>query len=495
MLMRRIRLIVIVVLSAGLVLGLAAQSPDRARQLKQARELVAAGKTDEAIAIYAALVKQSPADPSLRVNLAISQFKAGHYAETIAHCRKALEQRPGMIPALLFLGAAYAKLGRPAEAVEPLRKVVVARPKERNARLMLAESLLRVGKFEEAAEHFRAASSMLPRSPRVWYGLERCYTVLAEAEFERLARLAPGSAYIEALLGDARMEQEQYEAAFARYRRALALDAGLTGVHTALAEIYERTGHPDWAAVERKREPAAPADCRSSDLACLFAHEQFLDLLRANGSAFWKKRAYDRLAEQAFAKLAALPDSAELHELKARRLDSAGSYTAAVNEWTKALALSPGNAVLNQGLATALFHARDYEAALPLLEKLLEQKPDSAEFLFLCGDALLSLKRPRDATGYLESSVERDPTNLFAHAELGRAYLELGDGARAIPHLLTALPADEDGTRHFELARAYRMTGDTKRAKETLTEYSRLRKEAAERERERERRRRVVAPE
>ncbi|MCP5111356.1 MAG: tetratricopeptide repeat protein, partial [bacterium] len=134
--------------SIALVVALSLLSPGRlpaqSAELRKAKELVVAGKPQEAIPIYDALVKAAPDNPTLLVNLAVAHFQAKNYSEAIRVSEAALGVRPGLVAALLFLGASHFQLGRHAEAIGPLSQVLEAKPAERNARLMLAESLLQL---------------------------------------------------------------------------------------------------------------------------------------------------------------------------------------------------------------------------------------------------------------------------------------------------------------------------------------------------------------
>jgi lipopolysaccharide biosynthesis regulator YciM len=64
------------------------------------------------------------------------------------------------------------------------------------------------------------------------------------------------------------------------------------------------------------------------------------------------------------------------------------------------------------------------------------------------------VRQPAKAIPCLEKAVEADPKQLRARAVLGRAYVDDGQPARAVLHLEAAHPTDEDGSLHFQLARA-----------------------------------------
>jgi Tfp pilus assembly protein PilF len=79
--------------------------------------------------------------------------------------------------------------------------------------------------------------------------------------------------------------------------------------------------------------------------------------------------------------------------------------------------------------------------------------------------------------------VTRDSHLLTARSSLARAYVQTGESAKAIPHLQAALPADEDGSLHSQLARAYAANGKPQLGQEILKQYQKIQKvRAAERE-------------
>ena len=97
----------------------------------------------------------------------------------------------------------------------------------------------------------------------------------------------------------------------------------------------------------------------------------------------------------------------------------------------------------------------------------------------MTGDTLLDLQRAEEAIPLLKHAVVRDPKSLAAHKSLARADLAEGKMFEAIPHLKLVLPGDEDGSLHFQLAQAYRASGQTELAKKTLAEYQAIQNSAA----------------
>ena len=119
------------------------------------------------------------------------------------------------------------------------------------------------------------------------------------------------------------------------------------------------------------------------------------------------------------------------------------------------------------------FKHRDYEAAMATLKGLLST--DNADVLFLYGASLLNLQQPADAMPYLKAAITRNSRHLPARAALGQALLQLGKNEDAVGLLESALAADQDGSIHFQLFRAYQLTNRPAEAQQALAAYQRLR--------------------
>jgi tetratricopeptide (TPR) repeat protein len=466
------------------------QSTPADRQAERARELVASGKPEQAIPIYEQLLKASPENATLLVNLAVAQYEAGRYTDVIEQTQRALKLRPDLTTAWLFLGAAYFKTGAPEQALAPLEKVVEARPEDRNANLMLAEALLQLERHDEAAQRFLVASRLLPDEARVWYGLERCCDAVARHAVQELDANAADSAYRSLLAGDFASRLGRYGIAFHHYREALALQPEMREALNSLARVYRASGHAEWAhQVEQQVERLPPLDCAAAGLECSFRAGRYEESLRLSTSSaspeswFWRAKACGQLAEQAFSRLSQLPESAQLHELEARRRDEQGNYRDAVEYWRQGLRLAPQSPKLQRGLTMSLYRSGDFEQALPMLKELLEEQPDSAEANYLYGNGLLLSEEPRKAIPYLERTLQSDPQFLRARAALGNALLVLGSFEQAIPHLRAALAMDEDGSVHYQLARAYQGAGQEELAKRTIEQYRHIQQSAEARRR------------
>jgi len=443
--------------------------------------MMAAGKFNEAAGIYRELIRQVPDNPGLLLNLGMALQMAGDDRASLPHLQAAVRVDPKLAPAWLFLGNAYLHLGRTAMAIEALEMVLRLQPDHQAARTLLAGALLSLDRTREASAQYRKLVESDSANASAWYGLGRSYESLAVREFGALSQLGKDSAFWLILTAEVKLRDRQLSSAFYLYRRALEKAPNMHGLHAALAGIYRQTEHAEWAAVEEGKErQLAPLNCSTQKLECAWNDARYEALLASTGtmnsseSHFWAARTYNQLALQAFIQLEKLPPSPEQHQVKGQILNRQKRYSEAANEWRAALNFSPDNPEFTEQLAINLKLSQDYAAALPLFQKLLRNKPTSAELNYLLGDTLLDLQRPEDAIPYFERSLQHSPNSLPTHKSLARANLSIGKDSAAIPHLKLALPTDHDGSLHFQLAQAYRATGQPGLAARLLAEYQKM---------------------
>jgi tetratricopeptide (TPR) repeat protein len=461
---------------------------------RQARQAMAEGRYDEAATLYRELLAKLPNEPGVLMNLGIALTTGGHAQEAIEPLTRASKLKPALQPTWLFLGTAYLDLGQPEKAIAPLRKFVEAQPQHVDSRQMLAAALLMTGDAPDALQQYQRLTKLATTDPKTWSGLVQSYDALAQAALQHLhsATDADAEAYRTLILAEAFESEDKHEQAFAMYRRALDTLPRFRTIHDALADIYDKTGHQDWAATERAKAETIALTCRtdatdSAAAECAFREKRYAAAVSAIASRedaesqYWRARAYAELALDAFGRLAALPSSQELHELKAELYRNEGRHLQSVEELTAALKFAPKDPRLLKELAKAYYLSRDTEHARAILQKLADRPGDQEgesgdpEVSLLYGQVLLDSQQAEDALPYLKMAAEHTPasSSADAHAALGRAFVQLGQAAEAIPHLKAALAQqdDEDGSLHYQLARAYQATGQTDLAKPLLEEY------------------------
>ncbi|HSM76565.1 MAG TPA: tetratricopeptide repeat protein [Bryobacteraceae bacterium] len=460
-----------------------AQNGDLAALSRQVKQLMAEGHFEEAIPICERLVKAVPGNAGLLLNLGLAEEMAGHPARAIPKLEEALRLEPNNIPALTSLANSQLQADQPKAAIAPLKKLLALQPANHNARGMLAGALLNLGDLDEALTQYRKLTADFPGDAKGWYGLGKTYEAQSAHLFDSLSRNGPQSPYVAALIAASRMRNQQFHSAFFFFKEAERGLPSLRGIHSALAAIYRKGGHPDWATVEEKKEDTLPMpDCAANASECYVVQNRYAEAAKAAGpgagaaSLYWSIKAYDQLALEVFSRLSALPESVELHALKAQIAHGHNQELEAVSEWRAALKLAPGNIRLENELTTSLFLARDYKTAIPMIEKLLKADGKSPDLNFMMGESLLRTEEPDQAAPYLETALRANPGMLPAHASLGLALAKLNRYRDAIPHLEKALELDDDGALHYQLARAYQQAGNAPRAGALMAQYQEIQK-------------------
>lgn len=488
---------------SAFLLLLAVAAPAQEKQLalesQHAKQLMSEGRFEEAIPLYRHLVNAVPGNPGLILNLGLAQEMAGHPAAAVPQFEAVLKAQPDNVPALTSLGMAQLQLNQPTRAIAPFQKLIALQPDNQDARGMLAGALSAVGRFGEAAVQYRKLAAMDPSDAKAWYGLGKAYESLSSGAFDRLEKTAPESPYILELIGDSQVSRQQYRSAFFFYKQAMEKMPSLRGVHSGLAEVYEKTGHTDWAAEERRLEQALPPpNCQTQTAECLFGKGKLLEATQAAGkkpeSLLWAAKAYNGLAIQSFDRLGALPESVEIHALKAEIFRGHRQFLEEANEWRAALKIAPGDARLNHELMVALFSAHDYQTVIPMLQSALNEHSDSAENEFMLGTSLLRVQQPEKSLPYLQSALRKQPGMKAADASLGMALALMNRPADAIPHLEKALALDDDGSLHYQLARAFQAQGNTQRARELMVKYQQIQKQNQENKEEVAKAAQITAP-
>jgi predicted Zn-dependent protease len=457
------------------------QSQDQlALKSQQAKGLLAQGKFAEAIPLYQELVRALPGNPGLRLNLGIAEHMTGRDREAAATLGEVLRMEPNNGPALAMCGASYLRLGDPAKAIPFLERALRVMPQDNEVLPMLADAALMSGKFGTAASALRALSKVQPGEPRIWAGLGHSYEALSEEAFSKLDSLAPGSPYWLALAAETRLKQRQLRSALALYREALA-KLNRRDWRESVAAIYQQTNHPDWASAEKsKASQLAPPPCAKPTAECHFLAKRYLSAAESPGQTpdllYWRSKAYNELAREAFAQLSRFPDSVEWHSFLGNLYRNQGKHEESIKEWQAAIAKRPSDLDLERELAATVLAGKDYLRAESSLRSLIEKSPDNAELLWMLGEALMAQQKLEDAITPLEKSAKLNPALLAARASLGRALLAANRAADAVPHLRAALPADRDGSLHFQLSRALAAQGKTAEAAQLAQKSQQLRR-------------------
>jgi tetratricopeptide (TPR) repeat protein len=481
-----------------------------ADRFDEAQRAFHSGQLDRATALYRDLLRLQPGLLEARMNLGLVYFTAGDYVNASTEMAHLLHQQPSLAPANAILGMSYLKLGSPLKAAVPLRRAVRLAPADRDAVLALAACEQALQNYREAAKQLRAVSMLEPNSELALFRLGHGYLGLSKQITEELTASRRAIPWIHRLKGDLAAARCLWNEAAEEYGSASAIEPSQSGLHDVLD--YARSKQSDASnascdsttpiarAIGQSCSSGKQQDCatrvRSKGTPTASGHvalgkvllrmgkdeaasEEFADALSLKKddaeSMYWLVRTYARLTEAAFAQLlAAFPDSARTHQLRAETFAVREAYSEAIEEYRAAIRLQPREIELYEELGNLYLLTRALPEARELLEAAAEGSPN-ARILHLLGRVYLELEQPDIAIPYLEKASNGSPELLEVHGDLGRAYFRTGKVQLAARELKQAAPIDRSGDLHYLLYQSCVALGETRLAAAALTQSRALR--------------------
>jgi tetratricopeptide (TPR) repeat protein len=194
---------------------------------------------------------------------------------------------------------------------------------------------------------------------------------------------------------------------------------------------------------------------------------------------YWSIQANERLAFQSLARFQDLePDSARSHVLLGDIYHQLDRPDDAQAEYSKALALMPGDPAALLGLATVYLSNNNSGGAMEIAQAALIHSPNDPELNLIVAEALIGQRQYAEAEPYLNRSLSGKPQMIpRIHALMGKVYAETGRTHEAIEQLKLGAPSDEDGSVEYLLARLYRQIGDTREATDALNRMKTIKQE------------------
>ncbi|HEV2710355.1 MAG TPA: tetratricopeptide repeat protein [Edaphobacter sp.] len=328
---------------------------------QKAHELLSQKKPALAAKEFTAVVALDPNNVDAQANLGVLLFFEKDYAKAEPHLRKAVEQQPGLTKIRALLGMCERNLGKNELARTDLQ-AVVAQLKEPSVRLEAGLELIELytatQELPKAAAVVEVLRQGAPTDPRILYAAYRIYSDLAGEAMLDLSVAAPESGQMHQAMAHELARERDIPGTIANYRKAIAIDPNLPGIHFELAEALRAS--PD---LKLRAE----------------AEQEYKLAVAANGR---DTKSLTKLGDIAVEK---------------------DDFDGAVAYYKRALALAPGDADATQGLAHVYIEKDQSASALPLLEPLVAADPTNVVAHYRLSTAYRKLKRPEDAKRELEA--------------------------------------------------------------------------------------------
>lgn len=327
---------------------------------QMAQQYLREQRPDLAIPELQKVAALDPSNVEVCANLGVLLFFRGDYANAIPQLQTAINIQPNLWKVRSLLGLAEE---RSADLADARKDLEASFPMIEERKLKIDVGLDLVGLYTESGELDKAANlvsqlkTAYPDVPEVLYAAYRTYADLSGESMLSLSLVAPESAQMHQLQAHEESREGNTNGAIAQYRKAIAIDPHLPGVHFELAELLRTSQDP---AVKKQAE------------------QEFRAAVREN--------------PQDVKAICAL---AEIAETK-------GDTQQAFDDYSKAVALQPGDANGKLGLAKVLVEMNQQDKALPLLESSAQLEPTNATVHFRLATLYSKMGRKDDARREVE---------------------------------------------------------------------------------------------
>ncbi|MFT4113241.1 tetratricopeptide repeat protein [Silvibacterium sp.] len=307
-----------------------------AAHARKAQEYLREKKPELAIPELEAWVKLDPQNVDVQANLGVLLFFRGNYAGALPHLRQAVALQPGLAKIQGLLGITERNTGDLAAAridMEAAFPLITETKFKTQLGLSLIELYSATGELDKAAATVAELRRNDPENVEVLYAAYRIHSDLAAESIVSLSLVDPDSPQMHQVMAHEETREGKTNEAIAEYRKAIALDPKLPGVHFELAELLNTSSDP-----KLKQEAIA----------------EYEEALKQNPG---DEKSLERIGDAAAAK---------------------NDWTQAKPAYEKAVALRPDDAEANFGLAKTYIALDQKDKALPLLEHVVQVDPTNA---------------------------------------------------------------------------------------------------------------------
>jgi len=191
---------------------------------------------------YQAVVAIAPDFAEAHMNLGLVYQLQNRPPEAITEFRRALKLKPGLVGANFFLAVDYCEAGEGTKAIPYLKAALKTEPNRTDIWLWLATAQEISGQLQPEVVTALRALELEPKDADLLYVLGNAYERLGKQEVAHLAKIAPGSARSEQLLGESYASSNEWPSAVIHFQNALVASPDSAGLHAELGEVLLRAG-------------------------------------------------------------------------------------------------------------------------------------------------------------------------------------------------------------------------------------------------------------
>ena len=295
-----------------------------APEFADARKLMQAGKSDEAISELQTLETRDPSMKGLALELGTAYYKKSDFPKAIEYFKKATAEDPANQEAIQLLGLSNYLGGHPADAIPLLEKVQAWYPRANvDAAYILGICYIQTRNYDQARKSFGKMFDVPGDSAAAYLFTARMlfrqeYDPIAEEYAQKAAALDPKLPLAHFLLGELYLYKSRVPEAITEFQKELAINPAHAASYYKLADAYSRVQKFDDA--ERLLQRSIWLDATSTGPYILM------------GKVLEKKGEYD-LAVRALQRAAAMdPNNPITHHLLGQAYRDMGNKESADSE-------------------------------------------------------------------------------------------------------------------------------------------------------------------
>jgi tetratricopeptide (TPR) repeat protein len=323
---------------------------------KRALAALKAGTPATATKEFLEVLALDPRNAEAYADLGGVAFLQGNYSQASGYLTKALAIDPSLVRTQALLGICEMKLGDSSAQI--LLERSFSKLQDRSLRtqvgMALAGLYYRQAALDSAASVARIFVDLNPDNLDVLFMAQRIYNDLAYETMNKLAILAPGSAQMQEVIAERLVNAGDLQDAIKHYRKALAIDPYLAGVHFELGEAILQLvpyNTQNQAAAQQEFETAERTEGDNAAIEC------------------------------------------QLGEIALRQSNLTDAYA----HYQRAFQMDQGSAQANLGLGKALMMGGKLRQAITYLKMAARIDPLNADAHYRLGEAYEKLKLPEEA--------------------------------------------------------------------------------------------------